>query len=90
MSLKRLIAAAVVAGTLFAVTATDADGAVARRAAASARPMESVSLNRAMIRPKLNLRMVFQLIVASRNGHAGWIEVLSRGQHFPEVVIVTR
>ena len=90
MSLKRLIAATVVAGALFAFAATDVDGATVRRPAISARPMESISLNRVMVRPKMNLRMVIQLVSASARGHAGWIEILSRGQHFPEVVITTR
>jgi hypothetical protein len=90
MSLKRLIAATVLAGTFFAFSATDADGAAARGRAISARPTESISLNRAVARPRLNLRMVFQLMTASASSHAGWIEVLSRGQHFPEVIIIVR
>ncbi len=87
MSVKRLIAAAVLAGTLFVIAPANAEGARPRDWAISYKPVENITLNRAMMRPKLNLRMVLQLVAGSARGHVGWIEVLVRGKHFPPVVL---
>jgi hypothetical protein len=78
MSLKRLIAAAALAGALCALAPANAEGALPRKQALSVRPADSISLNRYTARPRITLRsammVMFSAVICSR-GHCGIIEL---------------